>query len=153
MIWLYIYVSCPFVSDSWQPHGLLSARLLYSWNFPCKSPGVGCHFLLQGIFPTKGSNPGLPHYRQTLYHLSHQALLCNIRSLKKKKRAPENQVGLSKSVDIYFQRITSKSWDSWGPGRAPSDAPMEKCQGWGAPALANSCPPPLAVCQRHPELR
>ena len=33
---------------------------------------MGCHFLLQGIFPTQGSNPGLPHYRQMLYHLSHQ---------------------------------------------------------------------------------
>ena len=31
---------------------------------------MGCHFLLQGIFPTQGSNPGLPHCRQTLYPLS-----------------------------------------------------------------------------------
>ena len=36
------------------------------------STGVGCHFLLQGIFPTQGLNPGLPHCRQTLYRLSHQ---------------------------------------------------------------------------------
>ena len=40
MIWLYIYVSCPFVSDSWQPHGLLSARLLCPWNSPDKKTGV-----------------------------------------------------------------------------------------------------------------
>ena len=33
---------------------------------------MGCHALLQGIFPTQGSNPGLPHCRQILYHLSHQ---------------------------------------------------------------------------------
>ena len=33
---------------------------------------MGCRFLLQEIFPTPGSNPGLPHCRQTLYHLSHQ---------------------------------------------------------------------------------
>ena len=32
---------------------------------------MGCHFLLQGIFLTRGSNPGLPHCRQTLYRLSH----------------------------------------------------------------------------------
>ena len=37
-----------------------------------KSTGMGCHFLLQRIFPTLGSNPGLPHCRQMLYHLSHQ---------------------------------------------------------------------------------
>ena len=33
---------------------------------------MDCHFLLQGIFPTHGLNPGLPLCRQTLYHLSHQ---------------------------------------------------------------------------------
>ena len=33
------------------------------WNFPGKNTGVVCHFLLQGIFPTQGSNPGLPHCR------------------------------------------------------------------------------------------
>ena len=33
---------------------------------------MGCHFLLQGIFLTQGSNPGLLHCRQMLYHLSHQ---------------------------------------------------------------------------------
>ena len=36
------------------------------------STGVGCHFLLQGVFPTQGSNPGLLHCRQMLYHLSFQ---------------------------------------------------------------------------------
>ena len=42
------------------------------WDFPAKNTGVGCHFLLQGIFPTQGSNPDLPHCRRNLYHLSHQ---------------------------------------------------------------------------------
>ena len=36
-----------------------------------KNTGVGCHALLQGIFPTQGSNPDLPQCRQILYHLSH----------------------------------------------------------------------------------
>ena len=39
---------------------------------PGKNTGVGCHALLQGIFPTQGSNPGLLHCRWILYHLSHQ---------------------------------------------------------------------------------
>ena len=39
---------------------------------PGKNTGVGCHALLQRIFPTLGLNPGLPHCRQILYHLSHQ---------------------------------------------------------------------------------
>jgi len=37
---------------------------------PGKNTGVGCHALLQGIFPTQGSNPGLLHYRQILNFLS-----------------------------------------------------------------------------------
>ena len=39
---------------------------------PGKNTGVDCHALLQGIFPTQGWKPGLPHCRQILYHLSHQ---------------------------------------------------------------------------------
>ena len=39
---------------------------------PGKNTGVHCHAFLQGIFPTQGLNPGLPHYRWILYHLSHQ---------------------------------------------------------------------------------
>ena len=39
---------------------------------PGKNTGVGCHALLQGIFPIQGSNPGLPHCRWILYQLSHQ---------------------------------------------------------------------------------
>ena len=42
------------------------------WIFQARVTGVGCHFLLQGIFPTQGLNRGLPCYRQTPYHLSHQ---------------------------------------------------------------------------------
>ena len=41
-------------------------------DFPGKSPGVGCHALLRGIFPSQESNWGLPHCRQFLYCLSHQ---------------------------------------------------------------------------------
>ena len=46
-------------------------RLLCPWNSPGKHTGVGCHSLLQGIFLTQGSNPGLLCCRQILYHLSH----------------------------------------------------------------------------------
>ena len=54
-----------------QPHELEPARLLRLWDFPGKNTGVGCHFLFHGIFLTQGWNLGLPHWRQTLYHLSH----------------------------------------------------------------------------------
>ena len=45
-------------------------RLLRQWEFPGKNTGVDCHSLLQGIFPTSGSNWGLLHCRRILYHLS-----------------------------------------------------------------------------------
>ena len=61
--------SCPTLYD---PLDCSLARFLCPWNFPGKNTGVGCHFLLQGIFPTQGLNPGLLRCRQTLYHLSHQ---------------------------------------------------------------------------------
>ena len=60
------------VSDSLRPHGLQPVRILRPLHFPGKYNGVGCHFLLQEIFLTQGLNLGLPHCRQTLYHLSHQ---------------------------------------------------------------------------------
>ena len=49
--------------------------------FPGKSAGVDCHFLLQGIFPTQGSNPGLLHCGRMLYHLSHQGSLLTLEQL------------------------------------------------------------------------
>ena len=50
-----------------RPHGLYSP-----WNSPVQNTGVGILSLLQVIFPAQGLNPGLPHYRQILYQLSHK---------------------------------------------------------------------------------
>ena len=71
---LSFYFLCVFVTQSkfLPPHRLYPARLLCPWNFPGKNTGVDCHSLLQEIFLTQGSNPGLLHYRQTLYLLSFQ---------------------------------------------------------------------------------
>ena len=49
--------------------------LFCPWNSAGKNPGVGCHFLLQGIFSNQGLNQGLLHCRQVLYQLSHQVSL------------------------------------------------------------------------------
>ena len=51
------------VSNSLWPHGPYPTRILCPWDFPGKNTGVGCHFLLQGLFPTQGLNQG---------HLSHK---------------------------------------------------------------------------------
>ena len=50
------------MSNSLWPHGLCSP-----WHSPGQNTGVGSLSLLQGIFPTQGSNPGLLRYRQILY--------------------------------------------------------------------------------------
>ena len=47
------------VADSLWPHGPQPARLLCPWDFQGKNTGVGCHFLLQGVFLTQGLNLGL----------------------------------------------------------------------------------------------
>ena len=46
-----------------RPHGLQPIRLLCSQDFPGKNTGVGCHFLLQEVFLTQGSNPRLLHWQ------------------------------------------------------------------------------------------
>ena len=51
---------CSVMSDSVWPHGLYPARLLCPWDSPGKDTGVGYRLLLQGIFPTQGSNPRRP---------------------------------------------------------------------------------------------
>ena len=59
--------SCSVMSNSFWPHGLYSPG-----NSQDQNTGVVSCSFLQGIFPTQGSNPGLPHCRQILYQLSHQ---------------------------------------------------------------------------------
>ena len=55
------------MSNSLWSHGLYSPC-----NCPGQNTGLGCYFLLQGIFPTQGLNPGLPHCTQILYQLNQQ---------------------------------------------------------------------------------
>ena len=66
-IYVYVCQSHSVVSESLQPHELYSP-----WNSPGQNTGAASCSLLQGIFPTQGSNPGLPHCRRVLYQLSHR---------------------------------------------------------------------------------
>ena len=67
-----------------------------SVEFSGKSTGVGTHSLLQGVFLTQGLNLDLLHFRQILYHLSHQgtpvysynAILFGFKKKKKRKILP-----------------------------------------------------------------
>ena len=70
--------SCSVMSNSLRPCGLYSL-----WNSSGQNTGVGSHSFLHGIFPTQGSNPGLPHCRRILFQLSHQGSLGPWESLPK----------------------------------------------------------------------
>ena len=69
--------ACSVMSNSLQPYGPQPTRFLCPWNSPGKNTGVGCHFLLQGIFLTQESNLCLLH----LLHWQMDSLpLCHLRS-------------------------------------------------------------------------
>ena len=67
--------NCSVVSNSLRLHGLYSP-----WNSPGQNTRVGSLSLLQGIFPTQGLSPGLPHGRRILYQLSHKGSLNFLRA-------------------------------------------------------------------------
>ena len=84
-----------------RPHGLYSP-----WNSLGQNTQVGSHSLLQGIFPTQGSNPGLPHCRQTLYQLSHEGspriLECVAYHFSRWSSLPKNRTGVSCIEGRFF---------------------------------------------------
>ena len=70
---------CSVVSDSFVTPWTITTRLLCPWDSPGKNTRVGCHFLLQGIFPTQGLNPRL----LCLLHWQADSLpLCHLASPK-----------------------------------------------------------------------
>ena len=71
-----VTLSCPTLGD---PMDCSPPGSSVYGDSPGKNTGVSCHALLQGIFPTQESNPGLPHCRWILYHLSHQRSLTSVR--------------------------------------------------------------------------
>ena len=64
---VWVSESCSVMSNSLRFHGPYNP-----WNSPGQNTGLGSLSLLQGIFPTQGSNSGLPHCRWILYQLSHK---------------------------------------------------------------------------------
>ena len=90
---------------------------------PGKNTGVGYHFLFQGIFPTQGSNPCLPHSRQILYHLRHQGspwiLEGEACAFFRVSSWPRNRTRVSCIAGSYFT--------SWATREPPSRYPHEKC--------------------------
>ena len=68
LFFLLLFFSCLVMSDSFATLWIVAHQTPLSMGFPRQDTGVGCHFLLQGIFLTQGSNPCLLCCRQVLYH-------------------------------------------------------------------------------------
>ena len=101
------------MSNSLRPHGLYSP-----WDSTGQNTGVGSCSLLQGIFPTQRSNPGLPHYRRILYQLNPQGKPCHYRFIKTHKMYKTKS---EPSVNYDFQLMRSVVSDSLQPhGLQPS---------------------------------
>ena len=93
----------------WCPHGWWPTRLLCSWDFPGKNTGVDCHFLLQGIFQTRGLNPHILHWQANTLPLSHQGsqhdTYAHIILIKTTHMAISNfQVGRNMQIHHMFGR-------------------------------------------------
>ena len=74
------------VSDCLCSYGLQPTRLLCPWDFSSKNTRVGCHFLLQGIFPTQGLNPcllQLLNWQVDSLSLSHLGILDHPSDMRK----------------------------------------------------------------------
>ena len=97
-LWDFMYCSLPSSSI----HGI----------FPGKNTRVGCHFLLQGIFLTQGSKPGLLHSRQTLYPLSHQGILNWKQSVFSFHKA------------VLTETLMQTGLPSWCAGTCPLGSPL-----------------------------
>ena len=89
------------MSNFLHPHGLYSP-----WNSPGQNTGMGSLSLLQGIFPTQGSNPGLLYYRRNLYQLSHEGspgiLEWVAYHFSRASSQPRNQTGVSCIAGRFF---------------------------------------------------
>ena len=110
------------VSDSLRPHGLYSP-----WNSPGQNTGVGSLPLLQGIFPSQGSNPGLLHCRWILYQLSHKRspriLEWVAFPFTSGSSRPRNLTGVSCIAGRFFTNWAMREAPAWGIHR-----PKERSQ-------------------------
>ena len=101
------------MSNSLWPHGLYNP-----WNSLGQNTGVGSLSLLQGIFPTQGSNPGLPRCRHILYQLSHKESSRKLEWVAYPffmgPSCPKNQTGVSWIAGrFFFFFFKANSFTNW----------------------------------------
>ena len=93
-----------------ETQGLEPARLLCPWDFSGKNTGVSCHFLLQGIFPTQGSNPSLLHWQVDYLPLSHRrsASAYTLHDFKSTMTVPLDHTGSKRELKMQVLASTQK---------------------------------------------
>ena len=128
----------------------VALQALCPWNSPGKKTAVNSHFLLQDIFPTQGSNLGLMHCRQILYHMSHH------RSLN--KAIQFSSVQFSHSV-VSYSLWPHESQHAWPPSPSPTPgvhSDSHPSSQWCHPAISSSvirfssCPQSLPASESFP---
>ena len=99
---------------------------------------MGSHSLLQGIFLTQGSNPGLLHCRQILYHLSYQGSHANTEFTMFKAKNPKTSTHQETTSELTWSSMSYRElWDSL---RATWHWKAEKKDAWRVNGLQNHTP-------------
>ena len=133
---LLVSQSCPTLCDPMDcrnPPGSFCP-----WDSPSKNTGVGCYSLLQGIFPTQGSNPGLLHCRQMLYSMNLYHMMLPLFKYLYPHRLNNLQIGTA----VYKTKITK--WNTTLKSSAPS-----KVRLLGDDFLGTSCFPCPVLAVRN----
>ena len=127
-----------------RPHGLQPTGLLRLWDFPDKNTGVGCHFLLQGIFPTQGSDLRLLLGRWILKHwTTWEALLKRLERFATcvLRISRDSRTGIKAGPEVAWEsKELSLAWSLRVTESGAVRAPMSITWGLRGP----TCP----LCQR-----
>ena len=145
-----IYVSEQCWALLWKWKSLSPIRLCYPlgcnspWNSPGQNTGVGRLSLLQGIFPTQGLNPGLPHCGQILYQLSHKESPRTLEwvayPFSRGSSQPRNRTRFSCIAGGFFTNWAMReAWDLLCPGIEPGSPVLQAdslpTELWGKPEI------------------
>ena len=93
------------------------------WDLPGENTEVGCHFLLQVIFPSQGSNPHLLHWQTDSLPLNHQGSLRKVGDSVLMEDIRFQQIPLQSGRDLSFVDcgFLWSQWTAFLPGRLPAD--------------------------------
>ena len=102
---------CAMLSHSVMSSSLWSAHQVPLWNFPSKNTSVGCYFLIQGIFPTQGSNPSLSELAGGYFTISTTTVQeSRVGSIPGSRRYPRERTGYPLQYSCLENPMQSEVW-------------------------------------------